>query len=529
MRRGEGPYSVAQRQGGPPPHHPEDGTFNRYPPSSSSRDGRPPLVTESSFDSDHYESSHSPYSSHPPTPAGAHPGYEAHHPQGFYGEGSWGSFDSANGGAGAPPHFDDYRYYGYPPESPYSHYSPTGAPHYGGEHLSPYNHPYDRNGYENEEDRMLNEYHHEDPSLVTPHHDPRQRRGNESPSTQETQVISNKTCANGSLLPKAAAEIDFEVTAPPAQPICPPSDGPIYESHNNINPHDVLCGRGGGTNSQVGNRRFRKLVQEFQPTYLMARRKEKPLLARTIVLIIRKRGGHFLKKDEETGELYEVGDLKAEAKTSQALREGLDVRATKSAATGDKKGKKKKDGTSEISLADEDDALKEEDEEGDDDEDPASPVAPAKVESNSPIMSRARTPPPRQEDAGIRTPPASPTLTLPKLAGEEGKNTGGIVHPHSPEIFAFRKRRRMRSREGCFPLEDKLFPDFCPPRADLGRTTSPIPDYMEPGGASMRRMAFEQVPPEDIPQPGCAGIAMSIMTGAATGSFCLGPSNWSRK
>jgi len=56
---------------------------------------------------------------------------------------------------------------------------------------------------------------------------------------------------------------------------------------------------GGGTNSQVGNRRFRKLVQDFHPIYLLARRKEKPLLARTIVLIIRKRGGRFLKKDED--------------------------------------------------------------------------------------------------------------------------------------------------------------------------------------------------------------------------------------
>jgi len=64
----------------------------------------------------------------------------------------------------------------------------------------------------------------------------------------------------------------------------------------------------------------------------MAKRKEKPLLARSIVLVIRKRGGSFVKKDDKSGRLHEVGDEKAEAKTSQALREGLDVRATKSAA-----------------------------------------------------------------------------------------------------------------------------------------------------------------------------------------------------
>lgn len=517
MRRVEGPYSAAQREGEP---HPEDNGHSRY----SSRDGRPPLVAESSFDSDHYASPHSQYSSHPPPPASAPPAYDAHQ-QAFYREGSFGSFDSANGGAGAPPQFDDYRFYGYTPESAYSQYPPE-APYYGsGEQNSSYRQSYNRSPYENEEERLINEYHHNDPMIVTPH-DPR-KRDNLSPATQETIVTSNKTCANGSLLPKAAAEIDFEVTAPPAKPVCPPSESPVCDSHSNINSHDVLCGRGGGTNSQVGNRRFRKLVQEFQPTYLMARRKEKPLLARTIVLIIRKRGGRFLKKDEDTGELYEVGDLKAEAKTSQALREGLDVRATKS-AVADKKGKKKKGSTPDTSLADEDDALKEDDDEDEEDDD--SEDGPIKDEVNSPVMTRAETPPRCTDDSGIKTPPSSPTLALPQLANEDGKNVG-IIHPHSPEIFAFRKRRRMRSREGCFPMEDRLFPEFCPPRADLGRTSSPstTQDHMDLSSPMQRLntgMRFDQVPPEDLPQPGCAGIAMSIMTGAATGSFCLGPVNW---
>jgi len=147
-------------------------------------------------------------------------------------------------------------------------------------------------------------------------------------------------------LPPAAAEVDFPVTSPPAEPVVPPSDQAVADSPAAINSHDVLCGRGGGTNSQIGNRRFRKLVQEFQPTYLLARRKEKPLLARTIVLIIRQRGGRFLKKNDSTSELYEVGDSKAEAKTSQALREGLDVRATKSPQKSGGCAKRKKASTS---------------------------------------------------------------------------------------------------------------------------------------------------------------------------------------
>jgi hypothetical protein len=71
----------------------------------------------------------------------------------------------------------------------------------------------------------------------------------------------------------------------------------------------------------------------------LTRRKEKPLVARTIVLIVRKRGGWFLKK-EGTGNFY-YEDAKAEVKTAQAVRQGLDVRVTMSAASSllDKKKK----------------------------------------------------------------------------------------------------------------------------------------------------------------------------------------------
>jgi len=137
--------------------------------------------------------------------------------------------------------------------------------------------------------------------------------------------------------PASAKEVDFDVTDPPSEPFTPPSTRPVISQSSDISSHDVLCGRGGGTNTQVGNRRFRSLVQEFQPTYLLCRRKEKPLIARTIVLIIRNRGGHFLKKNEDDGTYLDVGDEKAEAKTSQALREGLDVRACRSTIDGKKK------------------------------------------------------------------------------------------------------------------------------------------------------------------------------------------------
>lgn len=147
-------------------------------------------------------------------------------------------------------------------------------------------------------------------------------------------AVALRAAAAGSPLqpPKAAAEVDFDIADPPLEPIHPPSSVANLESASMMSDNDVLCGRGGGTNSQMGNRRYRALVRDFQPTYLMARRREKPLMARSVVLIVRRRGGRFLRRDDSDGRLYEVGDEKAEAKTSQALREGLDVRATKSAA-----------------------------------------------------------------------------------------------------------------------------------------------------------------------------------------------------
>jgi hypothetical protein len=91
--------------------------------------------------------------------------------------------------------------------------------------------------------------------------------------------------------------------------------------------NDVLFGRGGATNNHEGNRRFRAFVADHQAEYLEARKKDKARISRRIVHLVRERGGRFLRRDDETGLWVEVGDKKAIEKTSQALREGLDVRA----------------------------------------------------------------------------------------------------------------------------------------------------------------------------------------------------------
>ena len=516
IRRGgsEGPYSRAQR--GDYPH--DDGAWGRYPISHSPGRDRPhpSVVTESSFDSEHVSRESQSHGSHPPTPRSSHPHPHPPHPvpsaphgdphyQFYGGGGSWGSFDSA---AGPPPHFDDQRYYGFPPDSPYGAYHPTPyspSDIYRADsfHGHPGVHPV-YSGHPHPPHHGSYPYSYDEDDRKGYHSDGKDKKGRMTPKT------SNKSSSTNMLLPKAAEEVDFDVTDPPPEPVTQASEKPICESLADVNGYDVLCGRGGGTNSQIGNRRFRKLVQEFQPTYLLARRKEKPLLARSIVLIIRKRGGRFLKKDDDTGELYEVGDTKAEAKTSQALREGLDVRATKSAASSllEKKKKKQQEEAQEAAEA----------------------AAAAASESGSPTKSSKVTSPaastPGKEEKKTPSREQSSPPTLPRLQGEEVKS--GNVHPHSPEQFAHSKRRRTRPVNA---PSDRFFPEFCPPRADLGRPASPgVDDDSSIALAATpirRNMSRDDSDRYEEPR-GCAGIAFDVMTGAATGSFCLGPTGWRR-
>mmetsp|Transcript_35641 Transcript_35641/g.42958 ORF Transcript_35641/g.42958 Transcript_35641/m.42958 type:complete len:416 (+) Transcript_35641:90-1337(+) len=113
----------------------------------------------------------------------------------------------------------------------------------------------------------------------------------------------------------ALANVDF----------VPPGTRPVEHSITDVKENDVLCGRGGGVNGLVGNRRYRNVITMYQLVYLKTERKAKPLVARVIVETIRKRGGRFLKKDENTGMIFEIGDDRAESKTSQALRDGIDA------------------------------------------------------------------------------------------------------------------------------------------------------------------------------------------------------------
>jgi len=94
-------------------------------------------------------------------------------------------------------------------------------------------------------------------------------------------------------------------------------------------PHDVLCGRGGGINSHPGNQTFRNWVRERKEAYNLAVSKvEKAKVSRDILDRVANLSpaGRFLQREDfpgETGPVWvQIDDIKAMAKTSQALREG---------------------------------------------------------------------------------------------------------------------------------------------------------------------------------------------------------------
>ena len=96
---------------------------------------------------------------------------------------------------------------------------------------------------------------------------------------------------------------------------------------SDIQPQDVLSGRGGTTNSWAGNQKFRRLVKQHQTQYLQAKKRDKPAVAALVVELIRREGGRFLKKLDQTNHLgqvfyVDIGDERAKEKACQALREG---------------------------------------------------------------------------------------------------------------------------------------------------------------------------------------------------------------
>jgi hypothetical protein len=111
--------------------------------------------------------------------------------------------------------------------------------------------------------------------------------------------------------------LGFDLPMDTSSTLIPPSK----EGTAVFNEHDVLSGRGGGTNVHPGNRDFRDLINKYRTIYLKAKKNDKPAISRAIVKQVRSKGGRFLRKNDKGNLYYEIGDAQAREKTSQALRQ----------------------------------------------------------------------------------------------------------------------------------------------------------------------------------------------------------------
>lgn len=111
-------------------------------------------------------------------------------------------------------------------------------------------------------------------------------------------------------------------------------------AHDKLTEADILMGRGGATNTNAGNKWFRKLIERYRKSYCTAEKGRKSLLVRNLCNYIRLNGGRFLEQitSEQPDSIdlhprksnvcmkamvwYECGDYRAHAKVGQTLREG---------------------------------------------------------------------------------------------------------------------------------------------------------------------------------------------------------------
>lgn len=113
-----------------------------------------------------------------------------------------------------------------------------------------------------------------------------------------------------------------------------PSPGELREM-------DIVCGRGAPTNFHYGNQAFKDLVEEYQTSYLCAKRCDKPQMAMKIMDIVKERGARFVRREKASGGSIwvEIDPKGAYEKVCQALRQGAPEirRKSLSSAVGTRK------------------------------------------------------------------------------------------------------------------------------------------------------------------------------------------------
>jgi hypothetical protein len=125
------------------------------------------------------------------------------------------------------------------------------------------------------------------------------------------------------LMPDSSVPYNQRIPAMPYVPSDTAKTYPITESE--LRDRDVLMGRGGLTNQNVGNIWFRDLISHYRMAYCTVAKGQKRQLAVNIRNFVRTCSGRFLESDKNDKKWYECGDDRAVLKVGQALREGTAV------------------------------------------------------------------------------------------------------------------------------------------------------------------------------------------------------------
>ena len=127
-------------------------------------------------------------------------------------------------------------------------------------------------------------------------------------------------------IPEAMAVVTSPILGPSSESL----DSSLIEG---IGLFDVLCGRDRNAFNNVGNRRFRVSVSIALDRYLKAStRKEKSIVIRSVVEVVRRNGGRFLQESSVDGtkRYIELDEKRSHEKTGHALRDMALLRGTKS-------------------------------------------------------------------------------------------------------------------------------------------------------------------------------------------------------
>ena len=91
-----------------------------------------------------------------------------------------------------------------------------------------------------------------------------------------------------------------------------------------LQPEDIVCGRGAPASFHPGNQALKDLVKKHETAYLSSKRSEKPRIAMELMGILRSRGVRFVKREKMGGRSIwiEIGDQSVYEKICKSLREG---------------------------------------------------------------------------------------------------------------------------------------------------------------------------------------------------------------